>query len=383
MDEKDVEKLVSEGVTKALEAKAAADTAAAAKAAEIKAAEDAGYKKAVEELKKKGMPIHIAAENLGDDNDGVQAFKAWLGTGQENGSLISPASKAGWADKAAYNVTTGASGAYLVPDPLYNQIIAKRQIMSWVRQLPVQVFTTPSDHILVPKEDTKFTSFVQTAEAAAYNEDEATVNQVDLILYKYTKMVKMSEEFVNFQGTNFDAWLTDALSRAEAATENTIFTTGTGSGEPQGVNTAAASTGNTVATSATIVPADLTALVGKLGAGYNVQGQTGFLMQNATKWYLKGAQTSGFFAFLNTPAGGDFFGYPAVISDDMDAYTSTTGHPVIFGNWNFYGIAEKPGLMIQRNPYLYMANGQVALFATMYRGGAVLQGEALYRLTGK
>lgn len=387
MDEKELELKQAAAIKAAVEAelKAREDTAKveAEKAKALKDAEDAGFKKAVEEMKKKGLPVYIRSENKGDDNDGVQAFKAWIATGQANESLISPLSDPAWAGKAAYNITTGASGSYLVPDPLFQQIIAKRQIQSWVRQLPVQSFVTPADHILVPKEDTKFAAFTQTAESAAYAENEATVDQIDLILYKYTKVVKITEEFENFQGTNFDAWLTDALARAVALTENTIFTTGTGSGEPQGINTSAASTGNTVATSATIVPADLTALVGKLGAGYNVQGQCGFLMQNATKWYLKGAQTSGFFAFLNTPAGGDFFGYPAVIDDLMDAYTTTTGYPVIFGNFNYFGIVEKPGMMIQRNPYLYMANGQIGLFANMYRGGAVLQSEAFYRLAGK
>jgi predicted phage gp36 major capsid-like protein len=56
---------------------------------------------------------------------------------------------------------------------------------------------------------------------------------------------------------------------------------------------------------------------------------------------------------------------------------------VLYGNFNYYGIIEKPGLLIQRNPYLYMANGQIGLFATMFRGGAVLQAEAFYHTVGK
>lgn len=371
--------------------------AEATKAAELKAAQEAGYKAAVEELDKKGMLVKAPAyvKNLGSDSDdGVGAFKNWLQTGQHNSELIQPSQENGFASntKAAFNVTTGASGSYLVPDPLYQTIIAKRTLMSWARQAPVQTFSTPADHILVPVEDTSATAFVLTAEAAAYDENEPTVAQKDIILYKYTKLVKMSEEFVNYQGTNFDQWIASVFARAEAVTENTIFTTGTGSGQPQGLNTTAISTGNTVTTSAVLVPQDLTTLIGKLGAGYNVAGQTGFLMQNATNWYLRGVSSTNYFAFINTPAPGvatsyneGFLGKPAYISDDMDAYTvaSSSGHSVIYGNFNYFGIAEKPGLLIQRNPYLYMANGQIGLFATMYRGSAVLQGEAFYRTVGK
>ena len=360
----------------------------------LKTAEAEGYKKAVEELKSKNMlkttPAFI--KNLGNDSDGgVMAFKSWLATGEHNSELLQPSNDPAWATKAAFNITTGASGSYLVPDPLYQAIIAKRTLMSWARQAPVQTFSTPADHILVPVEDTSATAFVLTAEAAAYNENEPTVAQKDLILYKYTKLVKMSEEFVNYQGTNFDAWIANVFARAEAVTENTIFTKGSGSGQPEGVYTSATN-GNTVTTSAVLVPADLTNLIGQLGAGYNTQGQTGFLMQNATNWYLRGTSSANYFAFMNTPQPGvstayneGFIGRPAYISDDMDAYTvaSSAGHSVIYGNWNYFGIAEKPGLLIQRNPYLYMANGQIGLFATMYRGSAVLQAEAFYRTVGK
>lgn len=401
MPEPDVKSIVDSAVAAALKARDETAQIEADKQTAMKAAEEAGYKKAIEDLEAKHLikkaPSYI--KKLDSDSDeGMGAFKSWLGNGEHNSELITPDMKPAWA-KAAFNITTGASGSYLVPDPLYQVIQAKRNLMSWARQAPVQVFSTPADHILVPVEDTSMTAFVQTGEGVAYDENEPTVAQKDLILYKYTKLVKANEEFLAFQGTNFDAWIARAFGRAEAVTENTILTTGTGSGAPLGVNTATgATTGNVVTTSAVLVPQDLSALIGQLGAGYNVMGETGFLMKNATKWYLRGLTTTGFFAFVNQNSAGSgpntypggqmadgFFGYPAYIDDDMDAYTvaASSGHSIVYGNWNYYGIVEKPGLLIQRNPYLYMANGQIGLFATMYRGGATLQQEAFYRLVGK
>jgi HK97 family phage major capsid protein len=231
-------------------------------------------------------------------------------------------------------------------------------------------------------EDTSATAFVATAEQAAYDENEATVAQKDLILYKYTKVTKASEEFVAYNAVNFEAWLSDSLARAEAVLENTLYLSGTGTGEGQGV-LAGATSGNIVTTSAVLVPADISALMGQLGDGYNVQGQTALIMKNATKWYLKGLPVNAAFAFSPTP--NDFWGVPVVINDNMSAYTvaSASGKSMLFGNFNYYGLVEKPGMMVQRNPYLYMATGQIGIFASIFRGGAVLQSEAFYYSVGK
>ena len=103
-----------------------------------------------------------------------------------------------------------------------------------------------------------------------------------------------------------------------------------------------------------------------------------FLMKNATKWYLKGVTGSNF-NFVVTPQSGDFFGYPAYVSDDMPAMT-TGLYSTLFGNFNYFAVLEKPGMLVQRNPYLYMANGQVGIFANIFRGYDVLVSEAFYKM---
>lgn len=390
MDEKvDVKSIVAEEIKATFAAKALEDEVKATRDAELKAAKDAGYQEAIAEIKAGKAPAYNRITQLGfsEEKDAVPAFKHWLQTGDKNEGLIRPDSvmENMQSAKAAWNVTTGASGGYLVPDPLYNQIIAKRDNASWVRQHPVQKFTTPSDHLLVPREDTSMTNFVLTAEAGAYDENEDTVSQKDLILYKYTKLVKYSEEFMMYQGTNWESHLANALARAEAGTENTIFTTATGTSEPEGVLTGA-TVANTTATTDIILPGELTSLFGYLGAGYNVAGETGLLMSNATKWYLAG-QTGNPFLYQATPAGaqmGDFFhGYKNVVNDALEPYTTASAKCILFGNFNYYGVVEKPGMLVQRNPYLFMGTGQIGIYASIFRGGGVLQSEAFYYLTNK
>lgn len=385
MEEKEIQSAVEKAVADALAKKEAQDKAVAEQAAKEKSIADAAYKQALEDMRNNKAPAFNTKTELGfsEEKDAVPAFKHWMQTGQENGGLIRPDASFDKIQnaKAAWNVTTGASGAFLVPDPLYSQIIAKRNIASWVRQVPCQYFETPADHLLVPREDTSMTDFVLTAEAAAYNEDEGTVSQKDLILYKYTKLTKVNEEFLMYNTTNWESWFANALGRAVAGTENTIYTTATGTGEPEGIAVGATNSGLTAASVDVILPSELTALIGKLGAGYNVPSECALLMANATKWYLKGSTLSaGGFAFMPTPQGGDFFGYTAVIDDDLAPYTTEGDKPVIFGNFNYYGVVEKPGMIVQRNPYLYMANGQIGIFTSIFRGGGVLQAEAFYYL---
>jgi HK97 family phage major capsid protein len=357
----------------------AAEKAKSEKAIADKALEDAGYKKAVDEMKSKKMLKTAPAviKEIGDDNDGVQAFKSWIIGGQVNEGLIQPDES--WSTKVAFNVTTGASGAFLVPDPLLQTIQAKRDIMSWARQAPVQSFVVSADHLLIPAEGTKMTNFTLTAEAAAYTENEATIAAMDLILYKYTKQIRMSEEFVADNATNFDAWLTQALARAVGTTENTIFTNGSGTGAPQGIVTGGTSDA-TAFTAALLAYAavDLTTMIGLLPNGYNVPSECGFLMTNRSKWGFKSVGAT-IFAFIPTPTAGDFFGYPAYVSDDMIPANVTANlvGGVVFANFNQFAIGEKPGILIQRNPYLFMNTGQIAIYANIYRGSVVLQPEAV------
>ncbi len=360
----DVNSVVEEAVKSALAKRDAEVKAEADRQAAIKAAKEEGYQEAVKEIGNRAPSFNrVTTAGFSEEKDAVPAFKHWIKTGQVNGGLIAPDGV--WATKAAMAIGAGGTGGYLVPDPLYQQIVAKRDIMSWVRQAPTQKFQTPADHLLVPTEDTSMTAFVATNEAAAYNENEPTVAQVDMVLTKYTKLVKASEEFVNYEGTNFDSWLTDALARAEAATENTAASTVLVAG--------ATSSGITTASATAVTIPELASVAGSLGAGYEAQGQTGWLMKNASLWYLKGVFGTNYYSF------DGLFNKPAWISDDLDAIAASK-KPIFYGNWNFFGVIERPGMMVSRNPYLYQANGQIGIFANIFRGFNVLQSEALVYL---
>jgi HK97 family phage major capsid protein len=358
----DVKSVAEDAVKTALAQRDAEQKAEAARLAEIKAAKDEGYQAAVKEIGNKAPSFHkITSPTDSPEEAQVKSFRHWMQSGEKNSDLIEPTDSM----KAAMAIGVGGTGLYLVPDPLYAQISEKRNLASWVRRAPVQRFSTAANHLLVPTEDTSLTAFVATSEAAAYNENEPTVAQVDMTLTKYTKLLKASEEFVNYEATNFDQWLIGALARAEAVTENTLATAVLMAG--------ATSSGITTASATAVTIPELASVAGKLSNGYNVPGEVGWIMKNATEWYLKGVFGTNYYAF------DGLFNQPVYISDDMDAIAATK-KPIIFGNFNYFGLIERPGMVVQRNPYLYMASGQIGIFATIFRGFNVLQSEAFYYL---
>jgi len=263
-----------------------------------------------------------------------------------------------------------SEGGYAVPDDFYDRIVEQRQELSFVRKAPVTRLVTNHDRILIPTENTAGTKLAVTAEEAAYDENEPVFGQVALTIHKFTKMIKVSEEMLDGDAVGLEAYISSVVARASAAAENYYCAIGTGTGMPQGIVAGATSSGITTASATAITAAELISAMGTVESPYH-NSSSGFLMKGATKFYLQGL-TGNPFHFINTPAGGDFMSYPAYIAPDMDAITNS-GKSVIFGDFSMYAFAEREGVTLSRNPYLYQAHGQVGLFVKQRFGGAVLQ----------
>ncbi len=282
------------------------------------------------------------------------------------------------AAKGAWEGGTDNEGGYAVPDDFYNGVVEQRTEASWVRQAPVLRLVSNHDRILIPTEATAATKLVVTDEEAAYDENEPVFGQVALTMYKFTKMLKISEELIDGDAVGLEAYLASSIARASAAAENYYLTAGSGTGMPQGVLTGATASGITSASATAITAAELLQVMGTLATAYQ-NSNTRFLMLGSTKFYLQGL-TGNPFQFVQTPAGGDFMGYRALLSPDMEAIAATK-KPVLFGDFSQYAFAERQGLTVARNPFLYQANGIVGVFVKQRFGGAVLQTLAFKYLT--
>jgi len=360
-------------------ARKAEEQAAATKAAELKAAEEAGYKKGLEEmknLKRGGYAYHKVSESTEGEDEEVKSFLYWIRTGDDV------------PYKAAMQGQTDSEGGYSVPDDFHTQIIAKRNEISLIDRLGVQRFPTSLDKYPVPVEATAATKFVVTAEEGAYDENEPTLGQVPITIHKLTKLVKISEELEGDAKANFGGYLSGIWGRAMAAADNYYYiVTGTGTGMPQAMAVGGA-LGKTFANATSIVAADIHALIHAMPDPY-VDGMA-MIMSRAVLGIVRALLVATPYAFVDWINGNTI--RPGLVSPSgtiggVPVYTTNampTGVPVVTGtktvlivNPEFYGVAEREGMSVSRNPYLYQANGQIGLFAKYRAGGAVLQSEAV------
>lgn len=323
----------------------------------------------------------------GFKNDDVKSFEFWLRTGDDVAArgALKEAGNDFNAYKTALAEGTGANGGYVVPTPYYDQIIAKRDEIAIPMLMGAKPIQTALSSIGIPTENAKQSNFAIVSEAGAVNESEPTFSQVLVTVYAWRRLLKVSWELLQDQTANLDEYLSNSIGRAAGLTINDMCLVGTGSGQPQGA-VVGATLGVTAAGAAAITAAEMISLIYKLPAGY--RDRAALVMATAVEGYVRGL-TSNFLAFQRTPAGeanpqqpfggGGIMGYPTFNSASMAAL-ATSNKTVLFGNWDYYAFVERAELVVQRNEYLYMANGQVGIFANWRWGGAVLQAEAFQYL---
>ena len=179
------------------------------------------------------------------------------------------------------------------------------------------------------------TNFVLTAEEAAYNQNEPTFNEVAVTIYKYTKLVKVSEELMADEAVGLDAYLGRAFGRAWGLTENAFGLVGTGSGQPQGAFVGG--TAGLTADSATAISvAEIPELYYKLGQQY--RDNAVWISNSATEGVLR-ANRGNPFVFANTPQGAinerSFWGMKPLYTSESVASISTGNKSLMIGNFNF------------------------------------------------
>lgn len=292
------------------------------------------------------------------------------------------------AIKGAWEGGTDNEGGYAVPDDFYNSIVEQRDLQSWVRQAPVMRLTTNRDRILIPTEATAATKMAVCDEEAAYEENEPVFGQVALTIYKFAKMLKISEELLDGDAVGVERYLASTIARAQAKAENYYCTVGTGSSMPQGWVYASTSSAVMLATADTLVASDLTGALATLPAQWVEPGAMGMVMNPTIYWYIRGL-TGNPFQFAEMPQGSgnvgsapSLFGVPVYFSSDCDAITVHSGKLVTYGNLGMYAFAERQGLQIARNPYVYQANGIVGIFAKSRFGAAHTQVTSAVHLLG-
>ena len=320
----------------------------------------------------------------GGDHDGGQAFKHWVRTGQMN--YYTKGNEQDWSSTKtnALNETTTTEGGILVPEGLYTSIIAKRDEMSIIRSNGAMVIQTNLDTVQVPVENARMTTAI-VAESGSYVAAEPTFTSNVVPIYKFGNQLRLTDELVADEQTNIMGYLANGLGRAFGLMENQYCIAGTGSSQPKGLLTGGTAA-ITAASTTAITAAELISLYHALPEPYTTNpSEVVFMTRNATLGALRALASSSVFTFNLQPQGDQgaqqLYGHKVAVSGYMEAATTAKKSLLVTNLAAGYIMIERAGMVMQRNPYLLQATGQVALFSTMRFGGTTTVAEATQLLT--
>jgi HK97 family phage major capsid protein len=248
------------------------------------------------------------------------------------------------------NIGTPADGGYTVPVGHYQGIIAKRNEGMLAGALGVRRVPGIGTTVNVPYDAGMANVFVSSAEAAAFDRDSPVLGQHALTLQKYTKKIQLSDELLQDEDSRLVEFLNDYVGRALALTHNSLLV----------AEALANGTSVTLGAAATVKETDVPLIIRNLEGGYADGAQ--FLMKRATHYAFL-ALTGNNWQFVNTPNGNvnALWGYPVQNSDWVPG-VAANAKSLIFGNFNFMGMREAPGLTFLRDPFSAAGSGQVNLY---------------------
>jgi HK97 family phage major capsid protein len=214
---------------------------------------------------------------------------------------------------------------------------------------------------------------------------DVTFGQVVLKAFKYSsKIVLVSMEILQDSFFDVGTILRDLLAERIGRITNTHFTTGTGSGQPQGVVTASG-LGKTGASGQTtsIIQEDLIDLEHSVDPLYRPNCRY-MLADSSLKVIKKLKDSTGRWLFQpNNEAGlaasnqrPTINGYPYEINQDVAAMTASA-KSVLFGDFNRYVVRDVREFSLLRLEERYAEKGQVGFIAFTRSDGRAINAAAL------
>jgi HK97 family phage major capsid protein len=280
------------------------------------------------------------------------------------------------------SVGTNSEGGYTVQTDVAAELIKGMKAYGGMRSVATVFHTSQGNPMNWPTcDDTSNTGELVAENAAAASQD-AAFSTVGLNVYKFSsKVVTVPFELLQDSQINIDALVVDLLAERLGRVQNTYFTTGTGSSQPKGIVTAAASgkTGTTGQTS-TVIYDDLVDLIHSIDPAYRQGGKLSWMMNDASVKVIrkiKDGQSRPIFVpgyETGVPGGAPdtLLGYDIVINQDV-ATMAANAKSILFGRLGNYRIRDVMSATLFRfTDSAYTKNGQVGFLAWMRAGGNLI-----------
>jgi HK97 family phage major capsid protein len=283
------------------------------------------------------------------------------------------------------DLLAGGTGAANIPPGF---LAALREYMievSGIRQAGATVIVSQSGAPLKIPRATAHGTATLVAEAGPILENDPTFSAVTLDSYKYANMAQLSREFIEDEAAASIDYLARANGRNLGNVSGAHFITGTGTGQPRGVVTAATvgKTFTTGAVAGAIPPGDLVDLFHSVIPQY--RGRAAWLMSDLMAAKLRkirddsgGAGTGNLLWQPGLAAGQPdlLFGRPVVIDPNVAA-PGANAKSVVFGDFSAYYIRDVRGVRFERSDDFAFANDLVSFRAILRTDGDLVDESAV------
>lgn len=273
-------------------------------------------------------------------------------------------------------------GGYLVPDEFEKQLIQKLQEANIMRSISHVIQTNNGEH-KIPVVASEGTA-AWLDEEAAYTESNTQFSQVSLSAHKLGTLIKVSEELLNDSAFDLMSYLSGEFGRRLGNAEEKAFLTGTGTNQPTGIlnDTNGASAGSTAAKADVLTFDDLIDLFYSLKTPYRQNAV--FLMSDDTVKNIRKLKEKNdqYIWQPSTQAGQPdrILNRPVYTSPYMPTLAASA-KPILFGDFNYYWIADRQGRTFKRLNELYAVNGQVGFLGSQRVDAKLILPEAVKTLS--
>lgn len=363
-------------------AKALLDTAAEAKR-DLTAEEESSYKKMNDELNERAARIDALKA------DAEREAKIEAAT-RDIVSQVRPETRApkgdeevlramGRGELRGYTFETRdvvkTSTGSPVPTSFFNQVIAQARLVGPMLDVATVLRTAGGENLQIPAQAGWSTAAI-TGEGTAISESDPTFNSfITLGAYKYSFLLQLSRELIEDSGVDILGFIATQTGNAIGYAVNAALTTGTGSSQPNGIVTAAASAVTGTTSGPTFSADDLVTLAYSLdGAARRLPG-VGWMMNTASLGVVRKLKDNGGrYIFEPSLADGNdrVLNYPVFENPAMASNASAT-KSVIFGHLPSYYVRMAGGLRLDRSDDYAFNTDLVTFRATMRVDGNLPQ----------
>jgi HK97 family phage major capsid protein len=283
----------------------------------------------------------------------------------------------------ALSVGTTTAGGASVPDEMMRAYWDAQKWFGRVRNVSTVLTTTAGAPLPVPTtDDTANTGEIVTEASAVTTTVDPTFGVLNLGAYKFSsKALIVSVELIQDSFINLPEYLGRKLGERIARVQNTKYTTGTGTGEPNGVQVAAA-LGKTAAATNAVTFDEVIDLMHATDVAYRDRPGSGFMMHDTVAAYLRKLKDSQnrylWEMSLQSGQPDRIFGKPVYINNDMDSALTTAKRLLLFGDFNAYHVREVGNTpTILRADELRILNHQVVFLAFARSDGGLAEANAV------